>query len=48
MPEIWGHDIEVPDNTLYRTRCLSKGEPIGDASSEKAASIFTPEAVISD
>ena len=44
---MWGHDMEVPDNTLYRTRRLSKGEPVGDASSKKAASIFTPGAVIS-
>ena len=39
--------MEVPDNTLYRTRRLSKGELVGDASPEKAASIFTPSAVIS-
>lgn len=47
MPATWGHDMDVPELTLKRTRLLSLGKPVGLTASEYAARILTPGAVIS-
>jgi hypothetical protein len=46
-PDMWGHDMEVPDITLNFTRLLSKSRPVGEVASVYAASTLTPGAVIS-
>jgi hypothetical protein len=47
MPATCGHDMEVPDSALKRTRRSSKASPVGPASPVNAARILTPGAVIS-
>lgn len=47
MPATCGHDMEVPDSELKRTRRLSKARPVGPAKPVNAARMLTPGAVMS-
>jgi hypothetical protein len=46
-PATWGHDMDVPDSALKRTRRLSKASPVGPAWPVNAARMLTPGAVMS-
>lgn len=45
--ETWGHDIDVPDSTLYLITLLSASKFNDEDASLHAATIFSPGAVIS-
>jgi len=47
MPATCGHDMEVPDSALKRTRRSSKASPVGPARPVNAARMLTPGAVMS-
>ena len=46
-PATCGHDMEVPDSALKRTRRSSKASPVGPARPVNAARMLTPGAVMS-
>lgn len=47
IPEMWGHDIDVPETALKGVRRLSKSIFVGPCSSVYAAMTLTPGALIS-
>jgi hypothetical protein len=47
MPATCGHDMDVPDSALKRTRRSSKASPVGPACPVNAARMLTPGAVMS-
>lgn len=48
MPDMWGHDIDVPELKFQFTDLVSYGSKlVGEAIGDHAARMFTPGAVMS-